>query len=105
MPGALGGAGAASPAYVGAWYLASSSWLPPPGALQHHDVRLHAREPVDAIHQLAPDGRRPSTSSPSATKNAVAAGRSSTTTPMCSKRWTVMNGLLVSWAIRSRPFT
>jgi hypothetical protein len=36
-------------------------------------------------------------------KNAVAAARSSTTMPMCSKRWTVMNsGLLVSWGHAAR---
>ena len=93
MPGALGGAGPSSPSYEGDRYLASSSWLPPPGVCSITMSACTPSSPLMRSTKLPPTDASPSTSSPSATKNAVAAARSSTTMPMCSRRWTVMNGL------------
>jgi hypothetical protein len=100
MPGALAGADPPSPSYKGEWYLASSTLSLPSGVRR---ITTSARTPSSPFMRstAAPSTDvSPSTSSPSAVKNAVAAGTSSTTMPMCSRRWTVMNGLPLAACIR-----
>jgi hypothetical protein len=58
--------------------------------LQHRDLRPDALEPHHAVHPTALDRPLARSLSPSSTKNAVAAARSSTTMPTCSMRWIVM---------------
>ncbi len=93
MPGALAGAGRSSPSYEGERYLASST-LPLPSGVR--SITISACTPSSPfMRSTEPPSTdaSPSNSSPSAAKNAIAAARSSTTMPMCSRRWTVMNGL------------
>src|SRR4051794_19657633 len=93
MPAAVAGAGPSSPSYEGERYLASST-LPLPSGVRR--IAISARTPSSPfMRSTEPPSTdaSPSNSSPSAAKNAVAAARSSTTMPMCSRRWTVMNGL------------
>src|ERR1044071_1640672 len=98
--GGLGGAGPSSPSYDGERYLASST-LPLPSGVRR--ITMSARTPSSPfMRSTEPPSTdvSPSNSSPSATKNALAAARSSTTMPMCSRRWTVTNGLWPAPAAR-----
>ena len=92
MPGALAGAGPASPSYEGERYLASSTLPLPSGVRSITISALTPSSPFMRSTESPSTDASPSHSSPSAAKNAVAAARSSTTIPMCSRRWTVMNG-------------
>jgi len=54
------------------------------------NLRLDAVELHHAVHPTALDGPLHCSLSPSSTKKAAAAARSSTTMPTCSMRWIVM---------------
>ena len=64
--------------------------------LHHRDLRPDALEPHHTVHPTALDRPLARSLSPSSTKNAVAAVRSSTTMPTCSKRWIVMRSMVAT---------
>ena len=73
--------------------MASSTLLLPSGVRR---ITMSACTPLSPLMRSTKSPSTdvsPSSSSPSATKNAVAAARSSTTMPMCSRRWTVMDAV------------
>ena len=82
-----------SPSYEGERYLASSTLALPSGVRRITTSARTPSRPLMRSTKSPSTDASPSTSSPSAVKNAVAAARSSTTMPMCSRRRTVMNGL------------
>src|SRR3954465_7206870 len=86
MPGALAGTGGSLRSYAGERYLASSSLLPwPSGGRSITTPPCTPSSPLMRSTASPSTDVSPSTSSPSAVKNSVAAARSSTTMPMCSK--------------------
>src|SRR3954447_14041198 len=83
---ALAGTGGSLRSYAGERYLASSSLLPSPSGVR--SITTSACTPSSPLMRSTASPSTdvsPSTSSPSAVKNSVAAARSSTTMPMCSK--------------------
>lgn len=94
MPSVFAGAfGSALPA-VGVWNFVSSSREWPSGVRTIATSTRTSSSPTTRSTQRPSTAASPSSSRPSSTKNAVAASRSSTTTPTWSIRWIVMLSLL-----------
>ena len=90
MPGAFAGACRSPPWVGGAWNFDSSIRPWPSGVCSITISDRTPSSPTTRSTQPPSTGASPSDSSPSSTKNSVAAARSSTTMPTCSIRWIVM---------------
>jgi hypothetical protein len=103
IPGVFAGACRLSPWFDGEWNFVSSSRPWPSGV---PTIAISARtpsSPTTRSTQPPSTGPSPYSLSPSSTKNAVAAARSSTTMPTCSIRWIVMRSTVRSRAVQEAP--